>query len=191
MKEIVKEMIMKKTLTVFAIFAVIGLFAVDSFAQSFQGRRTGRARLNRSSTRIIRVLKANQEELKITEDQLKGIEDLTYSFEEKKIEARSEAGKSHLELRKLMQDRGNVDYAKLKDALSKASEHKHNMVIDGLKLKDEIDKVLTPEQKEALKSMRQERFKDRRDSRGRGAGRVSRGRMQRPPSNRQQIKKDF
>jgi len=182
---------MRKTLTVLAIFAIVGLFAVDSFAQSFQGRRTGRARLNRSSTRILRVLKANQEELKITDDQLKGVEDLTYSFEEKKIEARSEAGKIHLELRKLMQDRGNVDYAKLKDALSKASEHKHNMVIDGLKLKDEIDKILTPEQKEALKSMRQERFKDRRDSRGRGAGRISRGRMQRPPSNRQQIKKDF
>jgi Spy/CpxP family protein refolding chaperone len=57
-----------------------------------------------------------------------------------------------------------------------------------LKLRDEIDKVLTPEQKEALKSMRQERFKDRRDSRGRGAGRV---RMERPPLNRRPIKRDF
>jgi Spy/CpxP family protein refolding chaperone len=84
-----------------------------------------------------------------------------------------------------------LDYAKLKEALSKTSEHRHDMLIDGLKLKDEIDKILTPEQKEALKSMQQERFKDRRDSRGRGAGRAGRGRMQRPPSNRQQIKKDF
>jgi Spy/CpxP family protein refolding chaperone len=147
--------------------------------------------MNRSSTRIIRVLKSHQEELKITEDQLKAIEDLTYSFEEKRIEARSESSKNRLELRKLMQDRGNVDYAKLKEALSKASEHKHDMVIDGLKLKDEIDKVLTLEQKEALKSMRQERIKNRRDIHERGTGRADRERKQRPPLNRRQIKKDF
>jgi Spy/CpxP family protein refolding chaperone len=188
MKEIVKEKKMKKTLTVFAIFAIVGLFAVDSFAQSFQGRRGSRDRMHQSPSRILRMLKANQEELMITDDQLKAIEDLTYSFEEKRIEARSEANKNQLELRKLMQDRGNLDYAKLKEALSKASEHRHDMVIDGLKLRDEIDKVLTPEQKEALKSMRQERFKDRRDARGRGAGR---GRMERLPLYRRPIKRDF
>ena len=185
---------MKKTLTVFAIFAIVGLFAIDSFAQSFQGRRTGRARISRSSTQILRVLKANQEELKITADQLKAIEDLTYSFEERKIEARSEASKNQLELRKLLQDRENLDYAKLRDALSKTSEHKHDMMIEGFELRDEISKILTPEQNEALKSMRLEKFrdrKDRRDFRGRSTGRAGRGRMQRPPLNRQPIKRDF
>jgi Spy/CpxP family protein refolding chaperone len=191
MKEIIKEKKMKKTLTVFAIFAIVGLSAGDSFAQSFQGRSTGRARIHRSSTQILRVLKANQEELKITEDQLKAIEDLTYSFEERKIEARSEASKYQLELQKLLQDRENLDYAKLKAALSKTSEHKHEMMIEGFKLRDEISKILTPEQNEALKSMRLERFKDRRDFRGRSTGRAGRGRMQRPPLNRQPIKRDF
>ena len=179
---------MKKTLTVFAIFAAIVLFAVDGFSQPFQGRRGNRDRMNQSPSRILRVLKANQENLKITDAQLKAIEDLTYSFEEKMIDARSKGGKQRLELRKLMQDRGNFDYAKLKEALSSASAHRQDMMIDGLKLRDEIDKVLTPEQKEALKSMRQERFKDRRDALGRGAGRE---RMQRPPLNRRQIKRDF
>ena len=188
MKEILKEKKMKKTLTVFAIFAVIVLVSADGFSQSFQGRRGNRDRMNQSPSRILRVLKANQEDLKITDDQLKAIEDLTYSFEEKRISAKAEGSKQRLELRRLMQDRGNLDYAKLKEALSSASEHRHDMMIDGLKLKDQIDKVLTPEQKEALKSMQQERFKDRRDSRGSGAGR---GRMQRPPLNRRQIKKDF
>lgn len=182
---------MKKTLTLFAIFAIVGLFAVDSFAQSFQGRRTGRVHMDRSSARILRVLKAHQEELNVTEDQLKAIEDLTYSFEEKRIEARSEASKKRLELRRLMQDRENLDYEKLKEALSKASEHKHDMMIEGFKLRDEIDKILTPEQKEALKSMRLEKFKNRRDARGRGTGRAGRGRMQRPPLNRQPITRNF
>lgn len=179
---------MKKALTVFSIFAIVGLFAVDSFAQSFQGRRAGRARMNRSPSRILRVLKANQEELKIKDEQLKAIEDLAYSFKEKMIDARSLASKQRLELQKLMQDRENLDYEQLKEALSKSSEHKHNMLIDGLKLRDAIDKVLTPEQKETLKSMRQERFKNRREAL-RKSGR--RGRMQRPPLNKRPIKEDF
>ena len=179
---------MKKTLTLIAIFTVIVLFAAAGFAQTFQGRRGSRDRMNQSPSRILRVLKANQEDLKITDDQLKAIEDLTYSFEEKRISAKAESSKNRLELRKLMQDRENLDYAKLKEALSKTSEQRHDMVIDGLKLKDEIAKVLTPEQKKALKSMQQERFRDRRDNRGRG---TERGRMQRPPLNRRQINKDF
>lgn len=179
---------MKKTLTVFAIFAVISLFAVDGFSQSYQGRRGFRGRMHQSPSRILRLLKANQEDLKITDDQLKAIEELTYSFEEKMIEARSEASKQRLELRKLMLDREKLDYAKLKEELSKSSEHRHDMFIDGLKLKDEIDKVLTPEQKEALKAMRQERFKDRRDDLRRG-GRT--GREHRSPLSRRTIKEDF
>ncbi|MGD9345185.1 MAG: hypothetical protein PVH84_04945 [Candidatus Aminicenantes bacterium] len=179
---------MRKTLTVFSIFAVVGLFTVESFAQPIQGRRNGRVRMNQAPSRILRVLKANQEELKVTEDQLKAIEEMTYSFEEKKIEARSEASKQRLELRKLMNDRENLDYGQLKMALTKASEHRHKMLIDGLKLKDEIGKILTPEQKEALKTMRQERFKDRREAVREGAR--SR-RIQRPPLKRQRIKENF
>lgn len=183
-----KEKKMKKTLTVLSIFVIVGLFSVDSFAQDFFGRRMGRAHLNSSPSRILRVLKANQEELKITDEQLKAIEDLAYAFKERMIEARSLASKQRLELQKLMQDRENLDYARLKEELSKASEHKHNMLIEGLKLRDEIDKILTPEQKETLKSMRQERYKDRREAMRQGG---RRGRIQRSPLYRRQIKDNF
>ena len=179
---------MKKALTVFSIFAIVGLFAGDSFGQNFQARREGRSRMYRSPARILRVLKTNQEELNVTDDQLKMIEDLAFSFKEKMIDARSQASKQRLEIQKIMQDRGNLDYTKLREALSKASEHKHNMLIEGLKLRDEIDRVLTPEQKEALKSMRQERFRDRRDAVRKDGRRV---RTQRPPLNRQPIKDNF
>jgi Spy/CpxP family protein refolding chaperone len=179
---------MRKTLTVFSIFAIVGLFTADIFAQPIQGRRPGRARMNQSSSRILRVLKDNQEKLKVTEDQLKAIEDLTYSFELGKIEARSKASKQRLEIRKLMKDRENLDYEQLKMALSKASEYRHDMLIDGLKLREEVGKILTPEQKEALKTMRQERFKDRREVHRQDE---RSGRMQRPPLNRQRIKENF
>ena len=141
--------------------------------------------MNQSPARMLTVLKVHQEELNITDEQLNAIEDLTYSFKEKMIDSRSLASKQRLELQKLMQDRGNLDYAKLREALSKSAEHKHNMLIDRLKLKNEIDKILTPEQKEALKSMRQERFKDRRDVIRRDE---RRDRRQRPPLNRRPIK---
>jgi Spy/CpxP family protein refolding chaperone len=176
-----KEKKMKKALTVLSIFAIGGLFVADSFAQSFQGRRIGRAHMNRSPSRILRILKANQEELKITDDQLKAIEDLAYPFKERMIDARNQSSKQRLELQKLMQDRGNLDYSQLKIALSKASEHKHSMLIDGLKLRDEIDKILTPEQKKALKSLQKERFRDRREALRQGG---RRGRTQRPPLKR-------
>ncbi len=179
---------MKKTLTVFAMIAVIVLFAVDGFAQPFQGRRGRRDRMNHSPSRILRVLKANQKDLKITDDQLKAIEDLTYSFEEKMIDAEAEDSKHRLEFHKLMQDRENLDYAKIKEALSKSSAFRNDMLIERLKLQDEIAKVLTPEQNEALKSMRQERFKERRDLMPGGR---ERGRTPRSPMYRRQIKEDF
>jgi Spy/CpxP family protein refolding chaperone len=188
MKKILKEKKMKKTLTVFSIFAVIILFAVDGFSQSFQGRRGVRDRVHQSPSRILRVLKANQEDLKITDDQLKAIEELTYSFEEKMIEARAEGSKNQLELRKFLQDWENLDYDRIQEALSKTSAHRNDMFIEGLKLRDAISNVLTPEQNEALKSMRQEWFKDRRDAFRRGNGR---GRIQRPPLYRRQIQEDF
>lgn len=179
---------MRKTLTAFAIFAIIGLFACDGFAQPLRGRRGVRDRAHQSPLRILRILKANQDELKITDEQLKAIRDLTYAFEKRMIDARSEADKQRLELRKLMQDRENLDYEQLKMALSKASDHRHDMLIDGLKLKDEIGKILTPEQKEALKTIRQESYEGRRDSFRRG-GRMDR--IRRPPRDRQRIKEDF
>jgi Spy/CpxP family protein refolding chaperone len=179
---------MKKTLTVFAISSVIVVFAVAGFSQSFQGRRGVRDRMNQSPSRILRVLKANQEDLKITDAQLKAIEKLAYSFEEKMINAKAQGSKNQLEFHKLMQDRENLDYEKIKEALSKTSAHRDDMFIEGLKLRDAISNVLTPEQNEALKSMRQERFRDRKDTFRRGS---ERRRTQRPPLYRRQIKEDF
>lgn len=176
---------MKKALTLFGIFAVIALFAFESFAQPFQGGRGTRDRMIQSPSRILRVLKAHQENLKITDDQLKAIEDLTYSFEEKAIDTKGETNKQRLELRKLMQDRENLDYAKIKEALSKASVHRNDMFIERLKLQDEIARVLTPEQREALKSMRLERFQERREFTRRGG---ERGQIQRPSLDRRRIK---
>ena len=66
-----------------------------------------------------------------------------------------------------MSDRENIDYGQIKSAFVKAAEHKADMFISRLKLREEVNKILTPEQQDALKSMRVESFKERRDFRGR------------------------
>jgi Spy/CpxP family protein refolding chaperone len=63
-----------------------------------------------------------------------------------------------LELQKLMQERENLDYDKIEAILSKTSDIRNQMFIERLKLRDEIGKILTPEQKDALKAMEKEGF---------------------------------
>jgi len=60
-----------------------------------------------------------------------------------------------------MLDKENLDYEKIKEVLSKASNSRKEMFIERLKLRREIDNILTPEQREALKKMREESFRGR------------------------------
>ncbi len=157
---------MKKTLIAFAILSVVLLFAVDRYAQSAQRMGRGKAHMHRSPSRILHVLKTHKEEFKVTDEQLKQIEDIVFSFEEQQIAMRSQTSSDRLARRKLMSDRENINYEQIKTDFVKAAEHRADMFITRLKLHDEVNKVLTPEQQNALKSMRKERFKDRRDFRG-------------------------
>ena len=61
-----------------------------------------------------------------------------------------------------MQDRENLDYAKIKAALSKSADNRHEMFIHKLKVREEIGNVLTPEQRDALKEMGKDRIGARR-----------------------------
>jgi Spy/CpxP family protein refolding chaperone len=158
---------MKKAFTAFVVLSVVFLFAADGFAQPDQRMGPGKARMQRSPSRILFALKAHQEELNVTEDQLKQVENIVFSFEKQQIDMRGQASSNRLEMRKLMSDRENINYDQVKSAFVKAAEHRAEIFISRLKLHDEVKKVLTPEQQDALKSMRLERFKERRDFRDR------------------------
>jgi Spy/CpxP family protein refolding chaperone len=156
---------MKKAMTVFAILSFVLLFAAHSFSQPDQRMDQAKSRMLRSPSRILFALKAHKEELKLTDDQIKQIEDIVFSFEEQEIAMRSQADSDRLAMRKLMADRENIDYDQIKSAFIKAAEHRADMFTARLKLRDEVDNVLTPEQRDALKFMRKERLEDRRDFR--------------------------
>ena len=63
-----------------------------------------------------------------------------------------------LELQKLLQDKENLDYEKIKAILSKTSASRQEMFIQRLKQREEISKILTPEQQEALKAFTKDRM---------------------------------
>ncbi|UCC38964.1 MAG: Spy/CpxP family protein refolding chaperone [Candidatus Aminicenantes bacterium] len=167
---------MKKIITLSVIFSFLILFAASSFAQpQHRMMRRGKNFANRAPARILSVLKAKKKELKITDSQIEKIKSLTFSFEEKMIKMRSNCSLQRLEIKKLFQDRENLDYDKIKAALSKASSGRHDMVIERLKLREEIGKILTPEQREAIKSMQKDRLKQRAALLRKGRGLFQRG----------------
>jgi Spy/CpxP family protein refolding chaperone len=158
---------MKKGLTLMVIFSFLVLSVASSFAQPQQRMPRAKRTFGRSQNRILGVLKANQDELNITDEQIEQVQNLVFSFKEKTIKRKSENSLNRVELQKLMQDRENLDYDKIKTVLSKTSDARTEMFIEGLKLKEEISNVLTPEQREAFKAKAKKgmrsRFRDLRD----------------------------
>jgi Spy/CpxP family protein refolding chaperone len=168
---------MKKILTVSLIVSFLALSVAVVFAQPQQRMNRARRTFDRPQNRILGVLKANQEDLGITEEQIEQIQDLVFSFKEKSLKMQNESSLSRLELQKLMQNRYNLDYDKIKAILSKTSAVRNEMFIQGLKLREEINNILTPEQREALKEMGRKGMRSRtRDLRDRFQQRFPRSR---------------
>ena len=120
-----------------------------------------RRTVDRSPGRILGILKANIEELGITDEQVEQVRSLVFSFHEKSLEMRHESGMNRLEIQKLLQERENLDYTRIKAVLSKTSTVRNELYIDRLKLREEISNVLTPEQREALKDLAKKGMRSR------------------------------
>jgi len=175
---------MKKGMTVAVIFSVLVLFVASDFAQPQRGMMRAKRTFDRSPHRILAVLKANQKELNITDEQIEQIQNVIFSHQEKAIQMENESALQRLELQKLMQDRENLDYEKIKSVLSESSATRQEMFIQRLKQREEISKILTPEQQEALKALMMDRTRERIRSM-----RPMRDRMQRFPRFRDRIRR--
>jgi Spy/CpxP family protein refolding chaperone len=177
MEKKIQEVKMKKFLTLTLIFTFLTLSVAVVFAQPPQRMPRGDRMFERPQNRILAVMKANQEELNITEEQLEQVQNLVFSFQERSLKMRNEDSLSRLELQKVMQDRENLDYDKIKAILSKSSAVRNEMFVERLKLREEINNVLTPEQREALKAKTREGIRNRaRDLRDRMQQRIPRPR---------------
>ncbi len=152
---------MKKGKTISLIFLLVILFSASTIAQPFRGIWAREGFKMHSPVRILYLLKANQKELNISDEQLKKIKELVYSCEEKMIQMKNENSAQRLQLRKLIEDNEELDYPKIKEVLSKISVNMEDIFIQRLKLKEEIEKILTPQQREALRSKILDKLKER------------------------------
>jgi len=101
--------------------------------------------------RLLAILYARQDELKITDEQLEKIKSLTLKMEEDMIQSKNDMNIQQFELQKLMMERKNRDYEKIKSLTSKTSSIRQDMFIQRMKNRDEILNLLTEEQQEALR----------------------------------------
>ncbi len=167
---------MKKITTVFLMVSGMLLFAAGTFAQShediykqrefmrqratMQPRGTMRQRgvigqrgtMDQRQGRLFAILYARQDELKITDEQLEKIKSLTLKMEEAMIQSKNDMNSQQFELKKLMMERGNRDYEKIKSLMRGTSDIRQGMFIQRIKNRDEILNVLTEEQQNALKT---------------------------------------
>jgi Spy/CpxP family protein refolding chaperone len=173
---------MKKGITVFALGAFLVLLTASAFAQPRTHLMRGRHFMKHMPALMMKVLKANQEELKITDEQLDQVQALMDNFHEKTIQVRSQIELQRLELKKLFRTEKKKDYTKIKAQMAKMSDIRQNMIIERMKHKEEIMNVFTPEQQDAMKAMFKDRMQRRRPCFQRQRmGSFQRQWMKRPP----------
>ena len=161
---------MKRTKIFTLITAALFMISAVSFAQPQRRMPRGKRMDSRAPRGILFVLKAQQKELNITDSQLEKIEELSLAFKEKTVKIENENRLQRLELEKLIRDQ-KKDYTKIKQVLSSISDARNSMTLERMKHQDEIQNVLTPEQREALKTQRGRRFTDRGSMQRRGQSR--------------------
>jgi len=110
------------------------------------------------------MLEARQEELNISDEQLAKIQELKLKQEENWVKQQNARNTQRLEQKKLMLDRENLDYGQFKALMIKNSDIRAEQRIEGMRQRDEIQNVLTPEQKEALRGLGRDRMGQRRGS---------------------------
>lgn len=144
-----KKLIYYATATLFTLsFSVQMLAQPEPKFPGIRGMRPDRQQ------QILPRLIANKAELKLTEDQLDKIKTLALEKEELQLKYRNALDRQRLEIKKLMLDRENLDYEKLKNQMIKSSELRTEMFLTGLKTIDRIQSILTPEQQQMLQDKR-------------------------------------
>lgn len=152
---------MKKVWTCSAVFSVVFLLVSSSFAQPprFKDRRDLSVRP--PLTRVAAVLESRQKELGISETQIEEIKDIFFSFRKKMIQLRKEKATERLELMKLLRERDQRDYEKIREDLSGVSDIREEIVVERLKMREEMKNVLSEEQRVKLRNMIKQRVRRR------------------------------
>jgi len=155
---------MKQRKIISIIIVMLFVLSAVTYAQRFHRPQIGtkmffsKMRMH-SPMLIFRVLKNKKTELGITDEQLKKIENIAYTYEENILNMRTKQNQMRLDLRKQL-DNEKINYETLRSILSDLSKVRNDMFIERLKAKDTIENILTDEQLEKIKIWRYDRTRD-------------------------------
>ncbi|NIR47451.1 Spy/CpxP family protein refolding chaperone [candidate division KSB1 bacterium] len=116
---------------------------------------------NRHHSRILK-LEMLADELELTEDQRAQIKEQRFATQTSAIETRSKIQIAELELQKLMHEE-NVDENKVKSKVQEIGKLKTELRWNRVHGRLSMQEILTPEQKEKLKSVLPEHLQERQD----------------------------
>lgn len=153
---------MKKITTIFLVLAGFFMFSTGIAAQSRMRSLKSKHMRRPAQGRLLSLLQAKQDELKITDEQIQKIKDHKLAMEEKAVQHKNSMNLQRQELKKLMQDKESHDLTKIKALLSQSAENRVDHFIARLKAQEEIHNILTPEQLEAVKELSKNRFRQQR-----------------------------
>jgi Spy/CpxP family protein refolding chaperone len=182
-----------KNVIILKTWLVIGflVFATSLTAQPHMGRRQARQFTRPRSGGLLMALKARQEELSVTDDQLAQIKELQGRLEEQTVEHRNNMNTLRFKLKQSLRDKESRDYDSLKAQLTKNAQAHIDFRVTQMKLRAEIADVLTEEQKDSLRKMRRAGMRqDRGNIRGRNPRLDARERMPRQAPRIRRFRQD-
>lgn len=141
---------MKKTFTILVILSLIGLGEFHLLGGPRMDRPMYRG--DGGMMEMYQMLRSKQEELNITEGQLKKIKPLLFALEEIAVKSGNENNLMRLELQKQLMGKSK-DYEKIGEIMAKISGNHRNLFIERLKTMETVEKILSPEQRINLKKI--------------------------------------
>ncbi len=157
---------MSKKLKILTPVILIIFLSTGLFSQGFYGNhqkvfsKKSRARFM-SPMRLYRVLSLYKDKLNVTDNQLEKIKSLGFYLEEKQVKLTNANRTLRLKLREELANE-KVNYNAVKEIMSKISQNRTELFIERLKAKEEIKKILTPEQLSKIREYMMRRMKERR-----------------------------
>ncbi|MBU4203189.1 MAG: Spy/CpxP family protein refolding chaperone [Acidobacteria bacterium] len=141
---------MRHTVKLIGIFVLTILLSTLASAQ-FRGRTPGGDRGAPHMQGGMMMLKALRAELNLTDKQVAAIQDLMDAHQKACIDMEKDAALQRLEMQKQFRNRSEMDLDLYRKSLEKASVMRINNQVARLRLRQDVEKVLTMEQREILR----------------------------------------
>ena len=130
---------------------VMAIFLTTLASAQFRGRMPGRDMKAPHMQDGMMMLKARRAELKLTDEQVAAIQNLMDAHRKTCIDMEKDTALQRLDMQKQFRNRAEMDLDMYRKSLEKASALRINSQVARMRLRQDIEKVLTEEQREILR----------------------------------------